>query len=83
MAKIAAQQSKPLSPIVAAMLNKTSTKAPIGERILASAADAVGKTALVTGRLVASVDTDRFADGMKTQRFLNITNRSDCVLQLK
>lgn len=66
-----------LDPIVAAMLSGGKSKASLSERVLQRAANAVADTTLVVGRLVESVDTDRYADGVKTQRFLNIKSRSD------
>jgi hypothetical protein len=66
-----------LSPIVAAMLTSNKSKAPLSERLLQRASNAVADTTLVVGRLIESVDTDRYNDGVKTQRFLNIKSRSD------
>ena len=63
-------------PIVQAMLANTN-RASIGERIMSGTAEVLAESTLVVGRLYEAVDTDRFGDGTKTQRFLNLKSRSD------
>lgn len=65
-----------VNPIVAAML-QGSNRASFGERVLSATVDVVTATTLVTGRLFEAVNTDRFSDGSKSQRFLNLQSRSD------
>ncbi|NJO08148.1 MAG: hypothetical protein HC876_23045 [Chloroflexaceae bacterium] len=58
------------------MLANTN-RGSIGERIMSGTAEVLAESTLVAGRLYAAVDTDRFSDGTKTQRFLNLKNRSE------
>ena len=66
-----------LSPIVAAMLESQKNRKPFGERILNASAAATATATLVSGRLFESQDAERFQDGRKAQRVLNMQSRSD------
>ena len=78
MPKVQAAAAKtPSDPIVQAMLAGKVKRAGIGERVLSATANVVANATLVTGRLIESVDAERYTDGTKTQKYLNLKHRSE------